>query len=120
MKVVLLQEEPRILHLAGPGRQVELAFLAGKDIFVQHQDHIALDPGYFRGFIDLHLLSSDAAVSLADFHVTCGGIEVVGAIIGNRVGAEPPRPPLEALALEKVHLRSRPGAPGAEKEDQAP
>jgi hypothetical protein len=120
MEVVLFQEKPRPGHFAAPGRQVELAFLAGKDVFVQHQDHIALNPGYFRGLIDLHLLSSDAAVSLADFHVTGGGIEMIGGIIGNRVGAEPPRPPFEAMALKKVHLRSRPGASGAEKEDQAP
>ena len=120
MKVVFFQEEPRPVHLAASSRQVELAFLAGKDIFFQHQDHIALDPGYFRGLIDLHLLRGDAAVSLADFHLACRGIDVVGGIIGDRVGADPPRAPLEALALEQVHLRNRPGAPDAEEEDQAP
>ena len=120
MKVVFFQEEPRPLHLAAARRQVEFAFLAGKDIFSQNQDHIALDPGYFRGLIDLYLFGVDAAVSLADFHPACRGIEVVGGIIGNRVGTDPPGASLEALALEQVHLRNRPGAPHAEKEDQAP
>ena len=118
--MVFFQEKPRPLHLAAPSRQVELAFLAGKDIFSQNQDHIALDPGYFRGLIDLHLLRGDAPVSLADFHPAFRGIEVVGGIIGDRVGPDPPGAPLEALALEQVHLRDRPGAPHAEKEDQAP
>ncbi len=111
MKVVFFQEEPRPGHLAGSSRQVELAFLAGKDIFVQHQDHIALDPGYFRGLIDLHLLRSDAAVSLADFHLTFGGIEVVGGIIGNRVGADPPRPPSKRWPLNRSISVAAPALP---------
>ena len=118
--MVLFQEEPRPGHLAAARRQVEFPCLSGKDIFVQHQDHIALDPGDFRGLIDLYLLGADAAVSLADYHPACRGIEVVGGIIGNRVGTDLPGAPLEALTLEQVHLRNRPGAPHAEKDDQAP
>ncbi len=105
--MVFFQEEPRPLHFAAASRQVELAFLAGKDIFPQDQDHVALDPGYFRGLIDLHLLGVDAAVSLADFHPAFCGIEMVGGIIGEPFGPDPPGASLEALALEQVHLHNR-------------
>ena len=120
VKVILFEEEPGALHLAAAGRQVKLALLAGEDVVSQDQDHVALDPGDLRGLAHLHLIGGEAAVPLADHHVAFGSVDMVGGIIGDRIGADPPGPPLEAFMLEQVHLRGRAGAAPAEQENQAP